>query len=504
MNNNIISDNGQIETIETNKSNADNIDASMLLLDITDDEIKRLQIAMEKRDTKGQQDNSFEEKEVNETVNPIDHASPIETKPRNMTNYKYAPETCSLGLGYNPKLTVHKSIKPPLYLSSTFVFDSAEIGKEAFECVYGLNGKQATNSTPMIYSRVTNPNIILYEQRLANWDKMKHCLLFSSGMSAISTLAFSILKPGDHCIINRPVYGGTDLLFSNILPSFGINTHWIEGGDNFIKDLNKLINEKQFVNNKNKIKLIYIETPSNPSIVHTDIKSISELIKNKHLIDCYLAVDNTLLGPKFQIPSQLGADIVLYSATKYLGGQCDLIAGAISCNDEYLFKQFTLYRTICGGISQPFVSWLLLRSLSTLSIRMEKQCKNAIECAKLLSKHKCVKKVNYPSLLNKNSNQYKIYKKQCYGPGGLISFDIYGNEKDAFNILNKFKVFSLAVSLGGTKSLVEHPMTMTHADVDKNILKKYGVNQSTIRLSIGIEHVDDLKRDLAQALDLIN
>lgn len=414
---------------------------------------------------------------------------------------EYKPETLALGYGYNAAFS-EGAVKPPVFLTSTFQFKSAMDGKKFFELAYGLREKEQNEDIGLIYSRINNPNLQIFEERIAAWDKTEEGAVFASGMAAIMTSVFCHSSPGDTIISSAPVYGGTHFLFEHILPKYNINVVQVAAGDNLVTDIKKKAKEI----GEDKIKMIYLETPANPSNTMVDIEEVSkashEIAKaggNERVI---VAVDNTFLGPVFQRPALNGADLVIYSATKFIGGHSDLIAGVVTGSKE-LIKPIKDFRTIFGTMANPFTGWMLLRSLETLSIRMRRQSKNAIKLAETLNNHPKVKKVMFPTLFEEGSKQKKIFEKQCTGPGSLISFEIDGGEEKAFKLLDSFKVFGLAVSLGGTESLVEHPMTMTHADVDPKDLEKYGVSSGVIRMSVGIEHSSDLIRDLEQALEQI-
>jgi methionine-gamma-lyase len=407
------------------------------------------------------------------------------------------PETLALSLGYDPKLS-EGSIKPPIFLTSTFLFDSAEDGKSFFELAYGLREKNEGEIPGLIYSRINNPNLQIFEERMAAWDGTEKAAVFASGMAAISTTMLAYLRPGDLVLSTCPVYGGSHYLFHKILPQFGIQVHQVYGGD----DAAKALREKASTLDKSKLKMIYVESPANPSNLLTDIRAVSAFAKEISTKDhkVLTVVDNTFLGPLFQQPAKLGADLILYSATKFIGGHSDLVAGVVS-GKKALIEPILGFRTIMGTMATPFTGWLLLRSLETLSIRMRRQAKTARKIALYLAEHPKVKAVYYPGLLKDGTAQYDIYKKNCTGAGSLISFDIKGGEKEAFEVLNRFKIAKLAVSLGGTETLVEHPMTMTHSDICKKELESIGVSPGMIRISVGIEHEADLLKDVKQALN---
>jgi methionine-gamma-lyase len=409
----------------------------------------------------------------------------------------YNPETLALGYGYDP-FRSEGSVKPPVFLTSTFQFRSAEDGKRHFEVAYGLREEQPQEPSGLIYSRLNNPNLEIFEDRMAAWDGMEDAAAFSSGMSAISTTLFGLLRPGDHVIATAPIYGGTHYLLEHVLPTFGISVTQIQGGD----EAPLLMRQTAEQVGVEKVRVLLLETPANPSNVLTDISAISEVARELSTRgrQVLTVVDNTFLGPVFQRPANQGADLVIYSATKFIGGHSDLIAGVVSGSHE-LIKPLMMMRTVLGTMCNPFTGWLLLRSLETVSVRMRRQAKSAMQMARLLAEHPKVSNVFYPGLLKTDDSQYEIYKRQCSGPGSLISFEVKGGQEAAMRVLNRFEVARLAVSLGGTESLVEHPMTMTHADVPHDQLHRFGVSEGLIRMSVGLEHVSDLVFDLRQALD---
>lgn len=411
---------------------------------------------------------------------------------------EYNPETLALGYGYDPFLS-EGAVKPPVFLTSTFQFKNAEEGKRYFELAYGLRKQRPSEIPGLIYSRLNNPNLEIFENRLSAWDKTEEGAVFSSGMAAISTTLLTLLKPGDFILSSAPVYGGTDYLFEHVLPKFGIKTISVSAGTETAEEMRR---EAMAVGSE-KVRLLFVETPANPSNQLVDIEAVANLAKELgqvHQQRVLSIVDNTLLGPVFQRPAKSGADLVLYSATKFIGGHSDLIAGVVT-GPKAIIGELKLFRTILGTMANPFTGWLLLRSLETVSIRMRRQAKSAKRIATLLARHPKVKTVEYPGLIQPGHPQSDIYERQCTGPGALIAFEVHGGQAAAFDVLNRFEIPRLAVSLGGTESLVEHPMTMTHADVPQEKLEHYGVRPGLIRMSVGLEHISDLERDVLSALD---
>ncbi|MHC4814106.1 MAG: cystathionine gamma-synthase family protein [Planctomycetota bacterium] len=410
---------------------------------------------------------------------------------------EFNPETLALGYGYDPTLS-EGSVKPPVFLTATFQFASAEEGKRFFELAYGLREPDKGEEAGLIYSRLNNPNLQIFEERMAAWDRTEVGATFASGMAAIATTMLALLRPGDVVISTAPLYGGTHHFFRLTLSTFGIEVHFVPAGDQAVAEMEKVAKTV----GPERVRMLYLETPANPNNAHTDIAAVAELsqkLRAAHGEAVPTVVDNTLLGPVFQRPADLGADLVVYSATKFLGGHSDLVAGVVTGPRDLMQKILEL-RTFIGTMTTPFNGWLLLRSLETVSVRMRRQQKNAHALSRLLVGHPAVTRVLYSGLLEPGTQQHDIWQRQCTGAGSLISFDVEGGEDSAFRALNRFEVVRLAVSLGGTESLVEHPMTMTHADVPQEELEATGVTPGLIRMSVGLEHLSDLRRDLLHAL----
>ncbi len=416
-----------------------------------------------------------------------------------MSYENFAPETLMMGYGYKPELS-EGAVKCPVFQTSTFVFKTAEEGKAFFEMAHGKPGHEG-EKMGLIYSRINNPDMEILEERLKIWDGGEAAAVFSSGMSAIATSLVSFLKPGDILLFSNPIYGGTHKFIHYMLDNWGVTALGFTAGDS--KD--QIIDLIETNQASGKLKMVYIETPANPTNDLIDIKMCSEIAKKYSTADkqILLAVDNTYMGPLWQHPLKHGADIVLYSATKYIGGHSDLIAGAAVGSKE-IIKQIKKSRTFFGTMMDPHTSWLLMRSLETMKLRMDAAALNAEKVALYLSLHPKVEKVYYLGFTEKNNpDQYHILKDQCLGNGAMVSFDIKGDEKEAFIVLNNLKHIKMAVSLGGTECLAEHPYTMTHADVPDEEKLRLGVTEKMIRLSVGIENSNDIIWDLGQALDMI-
>ena len=416
-----------------------------------------------------------------------------------MSPNELSPESLMMTHGYKPELS-EGSLKCPLFQTSTFVFKTAEEGKAFFEVAYGLREKEPKEEIGLIYSRLNNPNVEILENRLSLWDKADDCAVFNSGMAAISTVLLEFLKPGDLFVYTNPIYGGTDHFINYFLPKIGIHTLAIQPNQNS-NEIRKLILES---GKFDRLSMIYIETPGNPTNDLVDIASVSELAREFSTQErkVLTVVDNTYMGPIWQHPLNFGADLIVYSATKYIGGHSDVIAGAVLGNIE-LMSSVKALRTFLGNMVSPNTAWLLLRSLETLKIRMDQQAKNAERIALFLKEHGKIDSVNYLGLLEKGSEQYRIYKKQCSAPGAMILFEIKGGEQQAFQFLNNLKLLKLAVSLGGTESLAQHPITMTHAGVNPDQCKLMNLTDQMVRLSIGIEDVKDIIWDISQALEKV-
>ena len=414
---------------------------------------------------------------------------------------KMKPESLMMSYGYKPELS-EGAIKCPIFQTSTFVFKSAEEGKAFFEVAYGHREKKEGEELGLIYSRINNPDLEILENRLTLWDEAEECAVFESGMAAITTVLLEFLKPGDLLLISNPVYGGSDHFIKKILPKFGISVAEFSVG----QTKEEIIQLVENTGIADKLAMVYIETPANPTNDLIDIEESKEIAKyfSSSEKEIYLAVDNTYMGPIWQHPLKHGADLVLYSATKYIGGHSDVIAGACLGSKE-LMKRVKGLRTFLGNMASPNSGWLLLRSLETLKVRMDTQAINAEKVAAFLNTHPLVEKVYYiGNLSEKDGAQFNIKNKQCLSNGGMISFDVKGAEKDAFRFLNSLKLIKLAVSLGGTESLAEHPATMTHVDLDPALKNKLSITEKMVRLSIGVEFHEDIIYDIEQALTKID
>lgn len=408
------------------------------------------------------------------------------------------PESMMMSHGYRPEWS-EGAVKCPIFQTSTFVFKTAEEGKHFFELAYGLKEPREGEAPGLIYSRLNNPDLEILENRLSVWDKAEAGAVFSSGMAAISTVLFEFLSPGDLLLYSTPLYGGTQHFIEQVLPKWGIQILAFSSSDSLERIEESLAGSGA----RESLRMIYVETPANPTNTLIDLRAMKRLADGHSFGNnqVLLAVDNTYLGPLWQHPLAHGADLVVYSATKYIGGHSDLIAGAVLGNMT-LISRLKVLRTFLGNMTSPWTGWLLLRSLETLKVRMLEQQQNAIKVASFLHSHPAVDRVYYPGLLDRQQGeQFEIYTRQCEGPGAMIAFDIRGAEAAAFQVLNRLKLIHLAVSLGSTESLAEHPFTMTHAGLSPTEKIQEGITERMIRLSVGVEHPDDLIADLKQALD---
>jgi methionine-gamma-lyase len=407
------------------------------------------------------------------------------------------PESLMMSYGYRPEWS-EGAASSPIFQTSTFVFPDAAAGKRMFELAYGLDEAVDGEQSGLIYSRLNNPSLEIAEDRLALWDEAESCALFKSGMAAITTTLWSYLRPGDVVAVGSPIYGGTHHFVTHVLPEFGIIPVRIHPGDG-AEEINARITDAG-----GPLAMLLIETPANPTNALFDIAVAAEVAKAHRTEDrpVPLAVDNTFLGPVFQNPLEHGADIVLYSATKYLGGHGDLIAGAASGSSE-MIGPVRAMRTFNGSMMGPWTGWLLMRSLMTLRIRMERQAETATTIAAWLADHDKVRHVNHLSLIPEGTPAHDLYTRQCDGPGAMISFEIDGGELEAFRFLDSLRLVKLAVSLGSVDSLAEHPSSMTHSSATPEEKAEAGIGKGLVRLSIGVEHPDDLMLDLEQALKAV-
>ncbi len=397
------------------------------------------------------------------------------------------PETEMMTLGWDPPRGMG-SLKTPLFQTSTFRFDSAEEAKRSFDVTYGGETPGEGEDVGFIYTRLDHPNLVVVEERLALWDDADQALLFSSGMAAIFTTALTLLRPGDLILHSSPLYGGTNSVFHHVLAPMGIDIASF-GPDSDEPELDELTAGR-------RLGMVYVESPANPT---NDIFDIAMACRVAAKHGAPAVVDNTYLGPLGQQPHSLGADLVVYSATKYFGGHSDLVAGVVTGSEALLGKIKTMRYRI-GTTADPHSAWLLGRSLETYSLRWQRQVDNAMQAASYLSAHPKVSRVGYLGLIAEDDPVRELYERQCTSPGAMITFEIEGGREEAFRFLDSTRVVGLATSLGGTESIASHPVTTSHSNVDVVTRREMGVTEGMIRFSVGIEAAEDIIADLEQAL----
>jgi methionine-gamma-lyase len=413
--------------------------------------------------------------------------------PTSIGNHKLKPSTLMLGYGFDPALS-EGSLKPPVFLTSTFVFDSAADGKRFFE---GVTGKRPGGAEGLIYSRFNGPNQEILEDRLAVWEGADDALAFSSGMSAIATLLLTFVQPGDVVVHSGPLYAATETLIAKILGRFGVSYLDFPSGASREEIDAVIANAKA----KGRVALIYLESPANPTNQLVDVEAVTAA-RNAAFPEAErppIAIDNTFLGPLWAHPLKQGADISVYSLTKYAGGHSDLVAGGL-VGRQGLIDQIRMMRNTIGTICDPNTAWMLLRSLETLELRMERAGLNAERVCAFLRDHPKVESVGYLGFLEEGSRQADIYKRHCTGAGSTFSLYLKGGEKEAFAFLDSLKIAHLAVSLGGTETLASAPAAMTHLSVPDERKQALGITDNLVRISIGVEDPDDLIADFDNAL----
>ena len=420
-----------------------------------------------------------------------------EYQSRTLNGRPLHPETLMMGYGYSPTLS-EGALKPPIFLTSTFVFATAQQGKDLFDLTAGRRQPRPGEQRGLVYSRFNNPNFEILEDRLAVWDGAERSAVFASGMAAIATVMLATLRPGDTLLHSRPLYGGTETLIRNQLTAFGITpVGFTDGCDS--AQIDAAAEEAMA---KGPVGLIMLETPANPTNGLVDLAAVAataERIGARQGSRPPIAVDNTLLGPMYQHPLRHGADLAVYSLTKYAGGHSDLVAGGVSGGAD-LVRRIMLLRGALGTQLDPHSCWMLLRSLETLGIRTERANTNARLVAEYLAAHPRIRAVHYLGFLAEGDPRLPVFNRQCTAPGSTFSFDIVGGEPEAFAFLDRLQVMKLAVSLGGTETLISHPASTTHSGVPRDLREEIGLTDALIRLSVGIEHPDDLIADLEQAL----
>lgn len=393
----------------------------------------------------------------------------------NIKNYQF--ETEVIHKGYRSD-EFKGSLIPPIFQTSTFTFNTAEEGEKRF------SGEEEG----FVYSRLGNPTVKMLEERMASLEQGEASLAFGSGMAAVSAVLVALTKIGDHILCSQGIYGCT----------FGL-LQMLKGKYNIDHDFSSMSTKEELeASIKPETVCIYVETPINPTMKLVDLEMICSVAKDKGIT---VVVDNTFCSPYLQKPISIGADVVIHSATKYIGGHGDVIGGIIVGRKEFIDEVGMTAQKDIGGIMSPFDAWLLLRGLKTLVVRMDRHCANASKIASFLLTHPKIEKIYYPG--DSENNDYPIMKKQMSQPGGLISFSIKGTKEDAQKFLNHLQLIKIAVSLGDAETLIQHPATMTHSVVPKVEREMMGIGDNLIRLSVGLEAWEDIKDDLKQALEQI-
>ena len=403
------------------------------------------------------------------------------------------PSTAVLTRGFDPRLSVG-SARPAVFRSSTYVFSSPEAAERAFALLVGKAEPEPGEQPELIYSRFNHPNAEILEDQIVPLEEgAEWAIVFNSGMAAIMTTLLALLRPGDAIVYTVPLYGGTQHLIHEFLEPLGIRCVPVIAGHSAEID--------EAIRTTPNMKMVFIETPANPTMVMTDIKRAALTAASLDPKPAVL-VDNTFLGPAFQHPLTLGADLVVYSATKYLGGFSDLLAGVVLGADRRFDKPIRSKRSLFGNILQPDECWILDGRLPTVSLRMNRQSKNAQRIAESLVKRPEIRRVYYPTLFD-DPEQIRIRLSQCDYPGAMIALELHGGKPAAFEFLRSIRLAHNAVSLGGMETLVCHPATTTHAGCTEEERRIAGITDGLVRISVGVEDWRDLLADFTQALDRV-
>ncbi|KPA92061.1 MULTISPECIES: cystathionine gamma-synthase family protein [Pseudomonas] len=416
---------------------------------------------------------------------------------KKIADHELHPETLMMSYGYDPFLS-EGAVKPPVFLTSTFAFRTAEDGAQFFDIVSGRKPLPEGEAAGLVYSRFNHPNLEMVEDRLAVLDGAQAAAVTSSGMAAIAAVLLAFLRPGDQIVQSAPLYGGTETLIAKILPEWGIGSHGIDNG----LSRESIREALEAAARHGAARICYIETPANPTNTLVDFEAIRTEVDDftaRHGYRPLIVCDNTLLGPIFQQPIRHGADLCVYSLTKYVGGHSDLVAGGITGSRELIAKVRAI-RSAFGSQLDPHSSWMISRSMETLVLRMKQAARSGSAIAHWLANNPYQKiKVLHPELID-DSRYQAVYERQCSGPGSTFSFILDGGRERAFKFINALTLFKSAVSLGGTESLICHPASTTQSGVPAQLRAKAGVSEGLIRVSIGLEHEADLIADLENAL----
>jgi methionine-gamma-lyase len=409
-------------------------------------------------------------------------------------NHKLDPSTLMMGYGFDPALS-EGSLKPPIFLTSTFVFQTAAEGKRFFEGITNKHGSGG-KAEGLVYSRFNGPNQEILEDRLKLWEEAETALTFSSGMTAIATLLLAFVRPGDVVVHSGPLYAATETIINKILTQFGV--HYVNFPAGATRE--ELDDVMARAKAKGRVAMIYLESPANPTNALVDVEAVAAARAAAFEGELPpIAIDNTFLGPLWAKPLDQGADISVYSLTKYAGGHSDLVAGGL-VGKRALLDKVRLMRNVMGGICDPNTAWMLMRSLETLELRMTRAGESAEKVCEFLRDHPKVEKVGYLGFLEPGSRQEDIYKRHCTGAGSTFSLYLKGGEREAFAFLDALKIANLAVSLGGTETLASAPAAMTHLSVPDERKAALGISDNLVRISIGVEKAEDLIADFDNAL----
>lgn len=413
-------------------------------------------------------------------------------------NHELSPATLMMSHGYDPVLS-EGSLKAPIFLTSTFAFPSAADGKRFFE---GITGKVPGGTDGLVYSRFNGPNQQILEGRLALWDGAEEALCFSSGMTAITVLMLALCNAGDVIVHSGPLYAASEGFVAKHMSRFGVTYRDFPAGatraeiEAVLKDAKALAAQQG-----GKVAMVYLESPANPTNALVDVEAVRDARDAVLGADCPIAIDNTFLGPLWARPIDQGADLVIYSLTKYVGGHSDLVAGSVSGAKKWL-TPIRMLRNTMGGIADPNTAWMLLRSLETVELRMTRAEENAAKVCAWLKDHPKVAGLGYLGMID-DPRQQDIYERHCTGAGSTFSLLLKGGEAECFRFLDALRIAKLAVSLGGTETLASHPASMTHLSVPDERKAALGITENLVRISIGIEAANDLIADFEQALSAV-
>ena len=418
-------------------------------------------------------------------------------KAKSIGGRELKPSTLMMGHGFDPALS-EGSLKAPIFLTSTFAFENSAAGKRHFE---GITGKRPGGAEGLVYSRFNGPNQEILEDRLSVWDGSEDALSFSSGMTAITVMMLAYCNAGDVIVHSGPLYAASEGFVAKVMSKFNVSYVDFPAGasrDELDAVLTKAKAQADAAGGK--VAMVYLESPANPTNALVDVEAVKAA--RDAVLDAEttpIAIDNTFLGPLWSRPLDHGADIVVYSLTKYVGGHSDLVAGSIAGAKKWMDPVRALRNTM-GGICDPNTAWMLLRSLETVELRMQRAGENAAKVCAFLRDHPKVEGLGYLGFID-DPRQQDIFDRHCSGAGSTFSLFIKGGEAEAFRFLDSMKIAKLAVSLGGTETLASLPAAMTHLSVPDDRKAQLGITDNLVRISIGIEDADDLIADFGQAMD---